>query len=220
MIKTYLDELKQFDLETILIIAYSTFILLFTVYFREYRFIIPGEQFLSKLIASGTLYAVAPFVLFFIFKHKPKDFGISLGRVNVWWKEVLFFYVIMLIVLLISFYFTRLKVVYPLYRKAHAGFHYFMLYQSIQCFHMFAWEFFFRGFMLFGLEKKFGKASILVQMIPFAIMHFRKPHLEAYGSIIAGIILGIVAYRSRSFLPAAILHFSVALTADIIGILL
>lgn len=94
------------------------------------------------------------------------------------------------------------------------------MYQAVQLFHMFTWEFFFRGYMLFGLEKKLGRASILVQAIPFAIMHYRKPPLEAYGSIFAGIFLGIIALRARSFLPCALLHFGVALTADIIGILM
>ena len=74
--------------------------------------------------------------------------------------------------------------------------------------------------MLFGLEKKLGRVSVLIQAIPFAIMHYRKPQLEAYGSIFAGIFLGIIGLRARSFLPCAILHFLVALTADVIGILL
>jgi membrane protease YdiL (CAAX protease family) len=83
---------------------------------------------------------------------------------------------------------------------------------------MFSWEFFFRGFMLFGLAKKMdNRLAILIQTIPFALMHYRKPPLEAYGSIFAGIFLGIIAIRARSFLPSAILHFLVALSADIIG---
>jgi len=157
-------------------------------------------------------------LLFFIFKHKPKDFGISLGHIKKWLKEVLFFYLLMVVILVLAFKFTNLKNVYPLYRKAAQGWNYFLVYQLIQLFHMFTWEFFFRGFMLFGLEKKFGRASILIQTIPFAIMHYRKPQLEAYGSIFAGIFLGIIGLRARSFLPCAILHFLVALTADILGI--
>jgi membrane protease YdiL (CAAX protease family) len=220
MFRNYLEEIKQFDLETTVIIIYSTFLLLLSIYFPRYKFLFPDDRFLDRLIISGLIYGIGPFLIFFIFRHKPQDFGISLGRVGLWSKEVLIFYVIMVVILLISFKFTNLKNVYPLFRRAHTGANYFVLYQVVQLFHMCTWEFFFRGFMLFGLEKKFGKASILIQTIPFAIMHFRKPHLEAYGSIFAGIFLGLVALRSRSFLPAAILHFSVALTADIIGILM
>lgn len=220
MIKEYIKEIKQFDLETVIIIAYSSFALLFSVYFRGLRFILPGQRFLNSLIVSGIIYGLSPFLLFFIFKHKPKDFGISLGHFKKWSKEVLVFYLIMVVILVLAFKFTNLKNVYPLYRSAAKGMNYFLIYQLVKIIYMFGWEFFFRGFMLFGLEKKFGKASILIQTIPFAIMHSRKPELEAYGSIFAGIFLGIIALRARSFLPCAILHFVVALTADIIGILL
>ena len=220
MIKKYLDELKQFDRETLLIIVFSTFILLFTVYFRGFKFIFPHERFLNRLVVSGVIFGMSPFVMLLVFRHKPKDFGISLGNVKLWSKEVLFFYLIMVAILLVAFKFTNLKHTYPLYRNAAKGMNYFFMYQGIQLFHMLTWEFFFRGFMLFSLEKKVGsRMSILIQTIPFAIMHFRKPQLEAYGSIFAGIFLGIIAYRGRSFLPCFLLHFAVALTADIIGIL-
>jgi hypothetical protein len=219
MIKEYIKEIKQFDLETVIIIVYSTFILLFGIYFRRGQFIFPRQVYLNRLIISGIIYGLSPFLLFFIFKHKPKDFGISLGHFKKWLKEVLFFYLIMVVILILAFKFTNLKNVYPIYRKAAQGWNYFLMYQLIHLFHMFTWEFFFRGFMLFGLEKKFGKASILIQTIPFAIMHYRKPQLEAYGSIFAGIFLGLIGLRARSFLPCAILHFLVALTADILGIL-
>ncbi|MCK4250647.1 CPBP family intramembrane metalloprotease [candidate division WOR-3 bacterium] len=219
MIKEYIKEIKQFDMETVIIIIYSTFILLFGIYLRRGQFIFPRPVYLNRLIILGIIYGLSPFLLFFIFKHKPKDFGISLGHIKKWLKEVLFFYLLMVVILVLAFKFTNLKNVYPLYRKAAQGWNYFLLYQLIQLFHMFTWEFFFRGFMLFGLEKKFGRASILIQTIPFAIMHYRKHQLEAYGSIFAGIFLGIIGLRARSFLPCAILHFLVALTADMLGIL-
>lgn len=220
MIKEYIKEIKQFDLETVIIIIYSTFILLFGIYLRRGQFIFPRPVYLNRLIILGIIYGLSPFLLFFIFKHKPKDFGISLGHIRKWLKEVLFFYLLMVVILILAFKFTNLKNVYPLYREAAQGWNYFLVYQLIQLFHMFTWEFFFRGFMLFGLEKKFGRASILIQTIPFAIMHYRKPQLEAYGSIFAGIFLGIIGLRAGSFLPCAILHFLVALTADILGIML
>lgn len=220
MIKQYIKELKALDLETILIIAYSTFILLFGIYLRRMHIVFAGreELFLDRLLLLGILYGVSPFLLFFLFRKKPKDYGISFGRIKQWVKETAVFYLLMLLILLIVFKYTGMKFYYPLYRKAGAGVNYFLLYQGIQMIHMLGWEFFFRGFMLFGLEKKFGKASILVQTIPFAIMHYRKRPMEAYGSIFAGIFLGILGLRSRSFIPCFLLHFLVALSADILGI--
>lgn len=219
VLKDYLDELKKIDIEAAAIIIYSTLVLLFAIFLRRTHIILPRDVFVERLIVVGLIYVVTPFFLYFVFKHEPKDFGISLGNPKQWLKEVLFFYAIFLIILFITFKFTNLKNVYPLYRKATHGMSYFFFYQLIQLWYMLGWEFFFRGFMLFGLERTFGRLSILIQAIPFAIVHFKKPQIEAYGAIFAGIFLGIIGLRARTFLPCVLLHYLILLTADILGIL-
>jgi len=180
----------------------------------------PKEPFLERLLVQGILYGFSPVLPMLLFRNKPGNYGITIGEPKIWIKDLLFFYIIMLIVLVITFKFTNFKSFYPLYRKAGAGMHYFLIYQAIQLVHMFGWEFFFRGFMLFGLSKKMNpRIAILIQTIPFALMHYRKPYLEAYGSIFAGVFQGVIAVRGKSFLPCAILHFLVAFTADVLGII-
>ena len=91
-------------------------------------------------------------------------------------------------------------------------------------FYMFCWEFFFRGFLLFGLMKtRLGAAgAVLVQAIPFALLHWSwhahasKPSLEVLGSFVAAILLGILAVRTRSFLYGYLAHWAVSLTLDLI----
>ena len=80
MLREYIKEIKHFDLETVIIIIYSTFVLLSAVYLRRVHFIFPEQPFLDRLIVKGMLYVLSPFLLFFIFNHKPKDFGIRLGH--------------------------------------------------------------------------------------------------------------------------------------------
>ena len=75
--------------------------------------------------------------------------------------------------------------------------------------YMFSWEFIFRGFLLFGLANKFKEGSILIQTIPFAILHLGKPALEAFFSVFGGIYLGYICYKSRSLIPAFLIHFSI-----------
>ena len=77
---------------------------------------------------------------------------------------------------------------------------------------MWAWEFFFRAFMLFGLEPALGDLAIYVQMIPFAIAHIGKPQIETLSSIAGGIAVGYIVRRCRSFWPAFILHLAIGLT--------
>ena len=40
---------------------------------------------------------------------------------------------------------------------------------------MFAWEFLFRGFLLFALADLFGPYAMWIQTVPFAMAHFGKP---------------------------------------------
>jgi membrane protease YdiL (CAAX protease family) len=220
VLREYLGELKKIDLETAIIIIYSTLILLFVYFLRRTHFILPRDTFMERLIVVGAIYVITPFLLYFVFRHKPKDFGISFGNPRLWLRDVVVFYLLFLIILVIAFKFTNLKNVYPLYRKSTQGLSYFLFFQLIQLWYMLGWEFFFRGFMLFGLERKFGRMAILVQAVPFAIVHFKKPQLEAYGSIFAGIFLGLMGLRARSFLPCFLLHYMIILTADLLGIIL
>lgn len=78
-----------------------------------------------------------------------------------------------------------------------------------------AWEFFFRGWMVHGLVPKWGRApAILAQVAPFAVMHLGKAELEAFGSIVAGVALGLLSIRTRSFYYGALIHGSVAVWMD------
>ncbi len=219
-INEIISELKKFDIEPLVIICYSTFVLLFSMYFRHTRIFFRNEPFFEKLLVMGILYFFAPVIPMLIFKNKPGDYGIRLGNYRIWIKDLVIIICIMIPVMLIAFLFTNFKTVYPLSHTARKGINNFMIYQGIQICYMLGWEFFFRGFMLFGLAKKIDtRLAILIQTIPFAILHYRKPPLEAYGSIIAGIFLGIIAVRARSFLPCAILHFFIALIGDILGLI-
>jgi membrane protease YdiL (CAAX protease family) len=84
---------------------------------------------------------------------------------------------------------------------------------------MIAWEFIWRGFMLFGLEEKFGYYAVLIQMIPFLILHNGKPAAETFGAIVAGLALGILALKTRSVLYCIITHAGVMFSIDLVSTL-
>jgi membrane protease YdiL (CAAX protease family) len=67
-------------------------------------------------------------------------------------------------------------------------------------------EFLFRGFLLFGLKDGLQETSILVQTIPFVLVHFGKPELETLSTLVTGIYFGYIAYRGKSFWPVFIIH--------------
>lgn len=82
----------------------------------------------------------------------------------------------------------------------------------------FALEFFFRGFLVLGLGRVIGRASIWLAMIPYCMIHYHKPPLEAFAAIVAGVVLGEVAYRTRSIAGGVIVHVGVAATMELLAL--
>jgi membrane protease YdiL (CAAX protease family) len=72
---------------------------------------------------------------------------------------------------------------------------------------LFAWEFFFRGWLMFALGRKYGTDAIWLQMVPFALMHIWKPEIEVLSTIAGGVFFGMLAWRTRSFIWGWLLHW-------------
>jgi len=54
-----------------------------------------------------------------------------------------------------------------------------------------------------------------VQTLPFALLHTGKPEAEALSSVFAGVALGWLALRTRSFWWGALLHAAIAFAMDL-----
>lgn len=83
-------------------------------------------------------------------------------------------------------------------------------------FYYIAWEFFFRGFLLFGLKQRFGAMNaVLIQTISSCLIHLGKPDGEILGSIVIGIVFGALALRTRSIWYVFILHAAIGVSTDL-----
>jgi membrane protease YdiL (CAAX protease family) len=140
---------------------------------------------------------------FLLFRDKPWDYGICIGR----WKASIILTAACLAAMALILYGTGKMPEFRSYYHMHAIDWSELLLDA--ALYMFAWEFLFRGYMLFGLEKSIGKSAIFVQTIPFVLLHIGKPFLETLACIPGGFVLGYVAYRTRSFLPCFIIHFGI-----------
>ncbi len=94
-----------------------------------------------------------------------------------------------------------------------------LYYELGQGFYFFCWEFFFRGFLLFGLARArfIGSiGAILLQAIPFALLHWSvvpsasKPPLEIASAFFGGLILGWLALRTKTFFYGFLIHWAIA----------
>lgn len=75
-------------------------------------------------------------------------------------------------------------------------------------------EAFWRGFIAFGLGRRIGYNALFFMLIPYVLGHFGKPQAESLGAIAAGLFLGVLALKHRSFWLGAAVHWSVALMMD------
>ncbi len=66
------------------------------------------------------------------------------------------------------------------------------------------------------LARRFGILGVAIMTVPYTMIHFGKPAPEAFAAIIAGLALGYLALRSKSFVPGIFLHVSVAITMDML----
>jgi membrane protease YdiL (CAAX protease family) len=98
-------------------------------------------------------------------------------------------------------------------------------YELGQGFYFFCWEFFFRGFLLFGLSraKRVGSAgAVILQAIVFATLHWSivpgasKPPLEIASALVGGLILGWLALRTRTFLYGFVIHWAISIILDLL----
>jgi uncharacterized protein len=177
--------------------------------------------------ASVVLYLIVPLMLSAVTRGSfHRAYGFGLGD----WRAGLKLSALMLVVMLPATYVAstlpHFAGQYPLAGRAAylllppgapeaPSWTLFLTYELGYLAYFVAWEFLFRGWMVNGLLPRFGRAgAVLIQVAPFAIMHLGKAELEALGSIIAGMALGILALRTRSFWYGAALHGAVAVWMD------
>jgi hypothetical protein len=109
---------------------------------------------------------------------------------------------------------------YPFYKPAGTGSlgADFWWFEAIYCLQFLGVELFFRGFLVLGLKRALGLSSVLVMLAPYCMIHFYKPIPEALGSIGAGLVLGLLAWRTGTIVYGWFLHYAVALSMDLLAL--
>ncbi len=192
-----------------------------------------------NFINTGLCLWVPLMTILFGLRQEPSQFGLTRGDRRLGLKWVLIAWVGMILPLvyyshlaaarqfylqgrLENSYLSGLGVVFDGLRVNYKALVYFELATG---FYMFCWEFFFRGFLLFGLQKTFLRTwgAVIVQALLFMLLHWvwhdqthaSKPSLEVLSALPGGIILGILAVRTRSFLYGFLAHWAISVTLDL-----
>jgi membrane protease YdiL (CAAX protease family) len=73
--------------------------------------------------------------------------------------------------------------------------------------YMLCWEWFFRGFLLFGMAQGFSfVVAIVIQALLFGLAHGGKPGPEFWSSFAGGLVLGGICWHEKSFVPGFLTH--------------
>lgn len=157
-------------------------------------------------------------VVKFRFKTPLKNFGFSLGDKKFGFRFVLV--IIPFIVAPLIYIASRLPEIraeYPMAKILLQRHDLVVWYELAYVFlYYFAWEFFFRGFLLFGLRERYGDmAAIIIQTISSCLIHLGKPESEIIGAIVVGIIFGVIALRTRSFWYVFFIHAAIGVLTDL-----
>jgi membrane protease YdiL (CAAX protease family) len=155
-------------------------------------------------------------IIVWLLKRRPVEFGFRIRGIAPHVPMYVVMYLVMLPVLIWASSFASFRGFYPFYDRAGEGGTAFWLYELGYLTQFIGLEAFFRGFLTFGLLRRFGMLSVVVMTVPYTMIHFGKPMPEATAAIFAGLILGYMALRSRSFVPGIFLHAGVAITMDLL----
>ena len=186
-----LPELK-FDREIVAITVASTLLLMVNYYYS----LTP-----VRALDGVGLYLLIPMAMIVLGFRKPlREYGFTLGD----WKAGL--------IITGAAVLFMAGVIWVVARSDHSVRSYYAsqanLGLPIMAFlDLIGWEFFFRGFILFGYERKFGAHALWLQAVPFAMAHIGKPGVETFSTIFGGFFFGWAAWRTRSFFYPFLIHW-------------
>ena len=162
-----------------------------------------------------TGFVVPALLLLVAFRWRPRQAGLGLGD----WKLASGLALAYLPLVAIGTWVLsdglNFQVQYPHYQPAATDWRLFALYEALFLFYWVGWEYLWRGFVLFGTAPAVGAPmAIVMQTVPFAILHADKPPAEAYLSILGGLALGALVWRCRSFWIAVPIHWAQMILLD------
>lgn len=149
-------------------------------------------------------------------------YGFSSSSINL----TTYFTILLLLIPIIfaASYGADFQAAYPRYKfglPVHAeGFHRGLLVAAFEvCYGLdfISVELLFRGFFVMAFARYLGAGAILPMVVVYALIHFQKPMGEAIGSVFGGLVLGVIAYRTKSIYGGVILHLGVAYLMELAG---
>ena len=169
-------------------------------------------HFAAAFLLMGVLPAL---VVKLVFKESLADYGVQRGDTGFSLKALL---VLLPLTLALTYPNARVPgfvAEYPFDPGARNSAAAFISHAGTYLFYYMGWEFFFRGFMQFGLRGALGDwNAILVQTLASCLIHIGKPAGETYGAVAAGLVWGFIVFRARSLWAVLLMHWALGVALD------
>ncbi|UCC51795.1 MAG: CPBP family intramembrane metalloprotease [Anaerolineaceae bacterium] len=189
----------EFDLKLTFLIVYSTFVPMLDYYNHR----ITGTKAYDRFI----FYFIIPMlIILFVMREPPQNFGFQLGN----WRAGLLWVLVSCVGMgIILWFVSRTSGMQQYYSaRAPSSVGRLLFLNGVE---LFAWEFMWRGLLLFAYARYFGPgAAIFLQAVPFAFMHLGKPEVETLSTIFGGAAFGFIAWQTQSFVYPWIIHWFIA----------
>lgn len=169
------------------------------------------------------LFVIPVIVILLLFPHPLetlKNLGFQPGNYQLGLKIILISMPLCLLSSYIAANDPRLKKYYPFSKNACRNLKTFALYEMFYLFlYYLAWEFTFRGVILFSIAGMMADAkgiliAIFIQTIISTVFHLGHPDTEIFSSLAGGIIFGIIAYATKSFFYSLFVHALIGILND------
>ncbi len=171
-------------------------------------------SFIIAFSAFLVMFLLPAGIIRFVFKEKLIDFGLSFPKDRQSAvKLTLIAIVILLPILFLLATLTNFQQYYLIKHKIDA---FFMLEVIASFIYFFSEEFLFRGVLFFGLWDKFKFHTFWITNLVFALLHLGKPFGEIFVAFFIGNIFSYLSFKTKSILPAVVVHFIIALLLNII----
>lgn len=179
----------------------------------------PLFMFCTTFLSMGLIPLL---VVRYLFHESPRQYGLRLGN----WKLGSLSTIVLAPIIAIALLYpasqtSEMRSFYPFAQTAMTSWLDFLLLELPRVIVFYtAWEFFFRGFILFGLERQFNAwPALCIQVIPQCLWHIGMPTGELLSSIAGGLLFGLMALRTRSIVWPWILHCFIGICTDLMIIL-
>ncbi|WP_297509953.1 CPBP family archaeomyxosortase MrtA [Thermococcus sp.] len=149
-------------------------------------------------------YLLVPLLVSTALDYRPEEVGLSKPKR----RGLVLFLLLFILSIPLSIYgatIPSMRNYYPVF--PYSGVATFLLGELGMGLIMLAHEAFYRGFLLFPLARKNEWLAVLLQDIPYTLVHVGKPGIEVPYAFIAGIIFAKMDLEGESFLPSFLLHW-------------